>query len=203
MFLPSFAVLSLAPALLLAQTVPDSVTERGSRKPAPDTAAALFERSKVTAPQIATVTIEAKPIVKSAGPNRGKYDEFLRRRSLGIGTFLTRDQIEAKPAAQTYQLFQNIPGLKISQHGTQWFIRSQRCPARLPTSGAMPDLDADNVNFPILFIDGFRVRGLGTLSTLNPSSIEAIEVYQGAAQLPAEAKGNACAAIFIWLKQRP
>lgn len=157
----------------------------------------------VSPPRLATVTIEAKPIVNSGGPNRRKYDEFLRRRSLGMGTFLTREQIEAKPATQTYQLFQNIPGLKISQHGTQWFIRSQRCPATLPTAGPPPDMDEDHPQlFPIVFIDGFHVRGLGTLSRINPDEIEAIEVYQGAAQLPAEAKGNACAAIFVWLRQQ-
>jgi outer membrane receptor protein involved in Fe transport len=149
------------------------------------------------------VTVTAKPVVETAGPNWRKYDLFLMRRKLGMGTFLTRDQIEAKPAAQTFQLFQNIPGLKISQHGTQWIIRSQRCPAKLPMAGGPPpDMDGDNPEYPILFIDGFRVRGLNTLNTLKPNEIEAIEVYQGAAQLPAEAKGNACAAIFVWLRQK-
>lgn len=157
----------------------------------------------VAAPQLTPVTVIAKATVNTSGPNKHKYDQFLLRKSLGMGTFLTREQIEAKPATQTYQLFQNIPGLKISQNGTQWIIRSQRCPAKLPTGGPPPDMDFDIPGLPILFIDGFRVRGLGTLSTLNPSEIEAIEVYQGAAQLPAEAKGNACAAIFVWTKQRP
>jgi hypothetical protein len=135
------------------------------------------------------------------GPNSRKYDQFLLRKSLGMGTFITREQIESRPSTQTYQLFQNIPGLKISQHGTQWSIQSQRCPARLPTAGPPPHLHKDIPGFPILFIDGFRVRGLGTLNTIKPNEVEAIEVYQGAAQLPAEAKGNACAAIFIWLRQ--
>ncbi len=156
-----------------------------------------------TASKIATVIVKAKPIVNTSGPNSRKYDLFLLRRSLGMGTFLTREQIEAKPATHTYQLFQNIPGLKISQHGTQTLIRSQRCPAKLPVAGgAPPDMDRDHPEFPLLFIDGFHVRGLAALSTVNPSEIEAIEVYQGAAQLPAEAKGNACAAIFLWLRQK-
>lgn len=156
----------------------------------------------MVAPRLATVTVKAKPDVRISGPNSHKYDQFLLRKSLGMGTFLTREQLEARPATQTYQLFQNIPGLKISQHGTQWFIRSQRCPATLPQAGPPPDLDRDHPQlFPIVFIDGFRVRGLGTLSRINPGEIEAIEVYQGAAQLPAEARGNACAAIFVWLKQ--
>jgi hypothetical protein len=154
------------------------------------------------APTLPSVTVTAKAPVATAGPNSRKYDLFLMRRKLGMGTFLTREQLESKPASQTYQLFQNIPGLKISQHGTQWLIRSQRCPAKLPTGGPPPDLDQDNPAFPILFIDGFKVRGLNTLNMLKPNEVEAIEVYQGAAQLPGEAKGNACAAIFIWLKQK-
>jgi hypothetical protein len=154
------------------------------------------------APTLPVVTVTAESPVATAGPNHRKYDMFLMRRKLGMGTFLTREQLESKPASHTYQLFQNIPGLKISQHGTQWVIRSQRCPAKLPVAGPPPDMDRDVPGFPILFIDGFRVRGLGTLNMLKPNEVEAIEVYQGSAQLPAEAKGNACAAIFIWLKQR-
>lgn len=61
-------------------------------------------------------------------------------------------------------------------------------------------MDDDDPTFPILFVDGMRVRGLSFLNSISPAQIEGIEVYQGAAQLPAEAKGNACAAIFIWLK---
>jgi Carboxypeptidase regulatory-like domain/TonB-dependent Receptor Plug Domain len=156
----------------------------------------------IAPPKLAPITVTGKAVVNTSGPNSHKYDEFLLRRSVGIGTFLTREQIEAKPASQTQQLFQNIPGLKISQHGTQWFIRSQRCPAKLPTGEPDPDPDRDYADLPIIFIDGFQTRGLNSLNMVNPSDIEGIEVYQGAAQLPAVAKGNACAAIFVWLKQR-
>jgi hypothetical protein len=156
----------------------------------------------ISPPTLATMTVTGKPVVNSAGPNSHKYDQFLLRRNLGIGTFLTREQIEAKPATQTPQLFQNIPGLKVTQNGTQWLIHSQRCASKLEGGGRDASMDEDDpALFPILFIDGFRVKGLGTLNDLNPSDIEGIEVYQGAAQLPAEAKGNACAAIFVWLRQ--
>lgn len=157
----------------------------------------------IAAPTLAAVTVTGKSVVKTSGPNKHKYDEFLLRRSLGIGTFLTREQIEAKPSTQTPQLFQGISGLKVSQHGTQWFIHSQRCPAKLAAAGpGAENMDGDDPEFfPILFIDGFRVKGLSTLQDINPSQIEGIEVYQGASQLPAIAKGNACAAIFVWLRQ--
>lgn len=157
---------------------------------------------EVAPPKLASVTVMATPIVRTSGPNSHKYDEFLRRRSLGIGTFLTREQIEARPHSQAFQIFQGIPGLKVTQHGTSWFIHSQRCPSMLGGGGSMEqNMDGDSPLFPILFIDGFRVKGLSTLQDLQPSQIEAVEVYQGAAQLPAEAKGNACAAIYVWLKQ--
>jgi hypothetical protein len=38
------------------------------------------------------------------------------------------------------------------------------------------------------------------LREIPPQEIEAIEVYQGAGEMPAEAKGDACFAIFIWLR---
>ena len=155
----------------------------------------------IAASTLPEVTVTAKSPVATSGPNYRKYDLFLMRRKLGMGTFLTREQIDSKPATQTYQLFQNIPGLKISQSGTQWIIKSQRCPS-LPGSGGRPlDLDRDHPTLPQIFIDGFRVRGLNSLNSIKPNEVEAIEVYQGAAQLPAEAKGDACAAIFVWLRQ--
>jgi hypothetical protein len=149
-----------------------------------------------------TVTAE-RPVVAAPYGNTHKYDQFLMRRKLGIGTFLTREQIEAKPVSQTAQIFQGIPGLKVTQHGTSWFIHSVRCASQLSGGGGpgSDNMDEDNPTlFPILFIDGFHVKGLSTLQDINPSQIEAIEVYQGAAQLPGDAKGNACAAIYVWLK---
>ena len=39
-----------------------------------------------------------------------------------------------------------------------------------------------------------------TLAAVNPTSIQAIEVYRGASQLPAEFLDDACAVIAIWTK---
>jgi hypothetical protein len=155
-----------------------------------------------TATQLEKVTISAeRPVVSAPRSNPHKYDEFLMRRKMGIGTFLTREQIEAKPVSQTPQIFSQIAGLKVRQHGTEWYIQSQRCPARLGDGRQDEDMEQDNPSlYPILFVDGFRVRGLKFLTSISPTQIEAIEVYQGAAQLPADAKGNACAAIYVWLR---
>lgn len=120
-----------------------------------------------------------------------------------MGTFLTREDIEARPLTRIQQLFSSIPGLKVRQIGTQWVIQSQRCSVGLPSAGMQREAERgikDPKWFPLLFIDGFRVNGIATLNDISPSAIEAIEVYQGSAQLPAEARGDACAAIFVWLR---
>jgi hypothetical protein len=151
---------------------------------------------------LAAVKVSGKRIVDASAANPDKYKLFLMRRELGIGHFITREQIEAKPVSQTPSIFAQIPGLKVRQHGTTWDIRSQRCAPKLdkpgPEGNEMEDDDPEV--WPILFIDGFHVQGLARLNDIQPSQIEGIEVYQGASELPAEAKGNACAAIFIWLK---
>jgi carboxypeptidase family protein len=157
----------------------------------------------LSAPTLATVVVKGgKRVVDASTANPGKFDEFLMRRKMGMGTFLTRDQIMAKPVSQTASIFAQIPGLKVRQHGTTWDIRSQSCTPKLDKPGPGGDemQDDDPAVWPILFIDGVHVRGLAALNDINQSEIEGIEVYQGASELPAIAKGNACAAIFVWLR---
>jgi len=131
--------------------------------------------------------------VKAIETNR-KYDEFFSRRSRGLGTFVARKEIENRNAFNATQLLQGIPGLLVRQSGNQWVVQSQRCGSD-PFRNMPPQP-------PLVFVDGFLAQaGAGTLDTIKPEEVEAIEVYQGAAQLPAEARGKGCAAIFIWLRQ--
>jgi len=50
-----------------------------------------------------------------------------------------------------------------------------------------------------VFVDGQSLGAGGTefLTDLKTSEIETMEVYRGPSQLPMEAVGNACAAVFI------
>jgi hypothetical protein len=57
-----------------------------------------------------------------------------------------------------------------------------------------------------IIVDGVPVDTASlrqTLAELHLSDIEAIEVYRGVAELPLEAMGNACAAIFVWMRFGP
>jgi hypothetical protein len=146
--------------------------------------------------KLAAVSISENPIVRTTLANPHKFDLFLERRARGVGFFMTHDQIEGTNTLQLQQLLQSVPGIKVRQIGTTWQLQSQHCSGRhIP--GTQPD---DQSRLPVVFIDGHFTKGIEQLELINPSQIEGLEVYQGGSQLPPEALGKACFAIFVWLR---
>lgn len=141
--------------------------------------------------------VELTPVEVSATASlNSKFDEFFARRSRGMGTFISHEQIQQRSVSHVAQLIQSIPGLRVRQTGSDWAIQSQRC--------APSPFESNAPKAVLLFVDGFfATEGLSRLDNINPAEVEGIEVYQGAAQLPAEARGRGCAAIFVWLRQAP
>lgn len=170
-----------------------------------------------------TVTTKANRPAKYAGLTR--YDDFFRRRNLGIGTFRTRAEIDSSGAHDITSVLQRIPGVSVSSTGnphgaTEIRFRIARCPGQPP-----------NIAF---YVDGHRMalftqRGANQgseLSTLfrppprkDVSScedcvkiaeafasipfreIELVEFYRGPGQIPPELdRGDACAALVVWTR---
>jgi hypothetical protein len=148
-----------------------------------------------SAATLSTVEVKAKGVVEKSQANPTKFDLFLERRSRGVGVFLTHDQIVARNPTLTKLLLQGVPGIKVRQNGTEWTVQSQRC-----SGGRIPGSKMDESQQPVIFVDGMRVGGTAELDNIVPAEIEAVEVFQGATQLPAEARGRGCFAIFIWLR---
>jgi hypothetical protein len=126
-----------------------------------------------------------------------KYDEFYTRRAQGMGTFLTREDIDRQFKTNTPELLQGVPGLKVKRIGNEWRIQSLQCQMGLPSMGA--EL-SDPQKWIRVFIDGMDVGDASELATVNPAEIEAMEIYKGPAELPVEARGKGCAAVFIWTR---
>jgi hypothetical protein len=152
-----------------------------------------------------TVRVNASSVLIAPPGNPSKYDAFFQRKAMGFGHFLTSDEIEKTGMNQTADIIRKVPGMMVNQDGTKVRIQSKRCDGgTIPGAGegglggnARPDKKLE----PMLFIDGARVRDIESIADVVPAQIAAIEIYQGASEVPAEAKGDACAAIFIWLKQ--
>jgi len=125
-----------------------------------------------------------------------KYDEVFLRRKIGLGTLVTREDIDSRFGFHTYELLQTIPGVRI-WNGPPKRIRFARC----QEPGGIT-----------VFVDGVRqlsdssALGLGeepaieTLSRINPSDIEMIEVFRGPSEIPGIYHWNGCAVIAIWMR---
>lgn len=148
-----------------------------------------------------------------------RYDDYFRRKRIGFGTFIDRDQIERRQASHFLQLLDGIPGVT-----PRWSPPGSPSPATIRFSGCRGSPPA-----VVFYVNGVRVyasggesggRGLATLfggrgggssdaarafadflATLNPSEIELIEVYKRPSEIPGDlARENNCAVIVIWTK---
>jgi len=161
--------------------------------PGDDTLLVQLESVPIQLSEITVVGTATKPL-RYAGTT--KYDEVFLRRKIGLGTLVTREDIDSRFGFHTYELLQTIPGVRI-WNGPPKRIRFARC----QEPGGIT-----------VFVDGVRqlsdssALGLGeepvieTLSRINPSDIEMIEVFRGPSEIPGVYHWNGCAVIAIWTK---
>lgn len=121
----------------------------------------------------------------------GRMLGFYERRSQGFGHFFTRAQIERVNPSHLTDLFRRIPGMQLAstdviQHAVR--MRGARdCP-------------------PLLWLDGAPAAAAEyDLDTIDPLSVEAMEVYSGPSEVPMQFQPpmdvQACGAIVIWTRQ--
>ena len=163
----------------------------------------LLEASVVVLPEVAVSSPIDKP---EAYAHTARYDDFFRRRKLGIGTFRTRQDIEEKAAYDLVSVLQGIPSVGVSQtknpnNETEVRFRLARCTP--PQIG--------------FYIDGRKVGSYRTvasksscddcarlaeaMSSVLLRDIEFVEFYRGPSQIPPELdRGNICAALVVWTR---
>jgi hypothetical protein len=148
-------------------------------------------------PDIEVTARYAKP-AQYAGT--AKFDDFFRRQRLGLGTFISREDIERSNAFHTIEILRGIPGVRADvRGGSAGAVAFARCKPNDPDY---------NVT---VWIDGMRLSPNGggvalplavaeMIARISPTGIEMIEVYRGASQIPAEFHWEGCAAIAIWTR---
>ena len=156
------------------------------------------------------VRIEGKAVKVPA-----RYVDVYRRGANGLGTFIAREEIERLNPVDVTSLFYRIPGVHVGSHGVQFM----RCMDNMATgTGQGPgqgkvQVYIDGVRMTSPEIGGGFVTGSSATPSLHdmsdyeeilrlvpPTSIQAIEVYRGISQIPAEFLDDACAVIAIWTK---
>ena len=133
--------------------------------------------------------------------------EFWNRRQLGIGAFVTRADIERRKPYNSTDLLRNVTGVRVIGDDNPMgrpVITMGRTGIGMRNYRNAASLAGDcRVNY---YVDGMWVPA-GTFhpDDISPVSIEAIEVYRGASEIPPRfrARETACGLIVIWTREPP
>jgi hypothetical protein len=160
---------------------------------------ATFVQLTLTAiqPTLDTVAVSAaRSRADSYGPN-SRMQVFLDRQALGRGRFFDRDAIEASGRTTLADLLRTIGGAKVSRRiDGSVDVMFARCLGQ-----GVPSAMRQQPATTQLFINGTVIKDAAAeIGLLRLSDIEAIEIYRGPSELPAEAVGNGCSAIFVWTR---
>jgi hypothetical protein len=122
---------------------------------------------------------------------------FEQRRARGIGTFITRDQIDARHTTTTSDLFRSLPSVVLIRVSAGLGIR-------FPANFTSLRRGGQDVCMPMIWVDGQRAPGM-EIDELIATDIQAIELYRGVATTPAQfATGGAvpCGAVVVWTRRK-
>ncbi len=128
-------------------------------------------------------------------------DGFRQRLRTGLGTYITRRDVERRNPMYVTDLLREVPGLRVTGagYGSRPVVETTRSAGRTCTTQ--------------IFVDGFllnRRTGSGMTpadfridDAVSPASIEGIEIYQGGSTVPAEFLNvdAACGVIAIWTRR--
>ncbi len=190
-----------------------------------DTVTVLLTEAAQVLPDVEVEAKAWKP-VRYAGTT--KYDDLFRRQRLGLGWYLSRADLDRRPAIQTLELLRGIPGVRLTigppglEGGSN--ITITRCSGSsskvnvyldgvrmiggagqlAPAAAAAVDRKISpfdrSTSGPVFGSGGTPRDVIEKLNRIPPGDIEMIEVYRGAAQLPAEFHDDGCAAIAVWTR---
>jgi hypothetical protein len=130
---------------------------------------------------------------------------FFERRKLGVGTFVTRDQVDARARVTTRMssLLERLPGLRVLRRGaSESYVASHRGSSASNSRCILAQV----------YLDGMRIGGgavdVDALTSLH--NVEAVEWYPGVAGLPTEfnisgfgLNGAPCGTLLIWTRKGP
>jgi hypothetical protein len=135
---------------------------------------------------------------------------FTSRRQLGLGQYLTPEQIERRPAPSALDLLQGMAGVQIYRVPADVpapadldFWREWSPGAQLPVFATPTSLTGrGGICLPHMFIDG-RQASVAQLASLSSADVLAVEVYKDGTQVPAafqRPRDDVCGTIVVWTR---
>ncbi len=142
---------------------------------------------------LAPAPIPVEPLVVEAKPRsrRLEMSGFPERKQAGLGAFIEREEIEKRDPRFLSDLFRTRPGFRVIGGVGGGFLVSRR------TSSFYYGTCA-----PLIYLDGLPMERGAIDRLIQPSLVEAIEIYSGISQLPAQYSGaeSACGVVLVWTR---
>jgi hypothetical protein len=172
------------------------------------------------------VTLEAVVVSRTAIDR--SMPDFDDNRRIGLGHFLTREEVSKYDGMKMSSVLQQIPRLGlISRGGPAWPVSQGAkvpfCPGSPPSAECLrnqgfyvPDRSEANQGivvgcYSLVYVDGVLMNGIREptepfdINTIAPDRVEAVEFYAGPAQTPLRyaRMGSACGVVVIWTRRTP
>lgn len=153
----------------------------------------------------ARIVLHAEPVVlagvaiEAPEAPHPYFVEFEKRRSRGIGTFLTEHDIEKLNTSLPSDAFRTLPGVRLvrlSNGGSGVRFSS--------TQGMRSSRGGECV--PTIWVDGQAAPGM-EIDDIRSGDIHGIEIYRGVSTIPAQFSGPGgggaqCGAIVVWTRRK-
>ncbi|HWH49981.1 MAG TPA: carboxypeptidase regulatory-like domain-containing protein [Gemmatimonadaceae bacterium] len=162
------------------------------------------------------VTLDS--VVSSASASA--ISSFEEHRKLGLGSFITRDELAKRESSHLSEILEQIRGVQVNRGtGNHAWVARSRGSTSISAGGVLdgdPQLGAKTACYAAVYLDGQAVYhkyggtqvGVGHLfdvNSISPGQIEAIEYYAGPAETPPEYSGlnSTCGVLVIWTRRSP
>ena len=156
--------------------------------------------------RVAAAAMQLDPLrvtARVAPPHRRSLElsGFYERERLGIGRFIRREDFENRSNLTTAQVLSRERGTIVVGNGPTEFIVF----ARSASNGALRRPRASYC-MPLLYLDGMKIHSAQDLNqVVQPSQIEAVELYRSTAEVPVQYSGidASCGVILVWTRAEP
>lgn len=146
-----------------------------------------------------SAVVELEPLDVRVSPpvRRGKMAGFHRRRSRGMGEFITRREIDARDPMRLSDLVHLASGVQTIPYGDA----SGRRHVEISRAAFLEDTNVCRIQY---WIDGVPFPGVNRfeLDELSPDDVQGIEIYRGPAEIPPQfnRRGSQCGVVLVWTR---
>lgn len=132
------------------------------------------------------VAMEPLEVTVESRPRHLMQAGFYEREELGLGRYLTPEDLERRQPARLRHLLMGLPGVRLPP------CRGLEC-SDVPRSFSGCSMS--------VWVDGLKIRG--GLWWLRAQEVAAVEVYRGPAETPAEFQDSftSCGSVVLWTKR--